>query len=144
VASDVAGDAIAAARANAAAAGVEAFVDFALADARSVTPPADAGILVANPPYGVRLGSDEALHELYAGFADNLKRRFAGWSAWLLVGDPALVKAIRLSPSRRIPLYNGALECRLLEYRMVAGSNRRGGAESPAGDGKIRADQPDR
>jgi len=125
VASDIAADAIAAARTNAAAAGVEAMVELAVGDARDVAPPAGTGFILANPPYGVRLSGEDDLREVYAAFADNLKRRFTGWEAWLLIVDPALVKAIRLAPSRRIPLFNGALECRLLQYRMVAGSNRR-------------------
>jgi putative N6-adenine-specific DNA methylase len=140
VASDIDAGAIVAARANATAAGVATLIDFGVADARAVSPPADAGVIVTNPPYGVRLSGGDELRELYAAFADGLKRRFAGWSAWLLVGDPALVKAIRLAPSRRIPLFNGALECRLLEYRMVAGSNRRAPAGETANGGKIEDD----
>ena len=55
---------------------------------------------------------------------DALKQRFAGWTAYILSGDPRLAKLIGLKPSRKIPLYNGALECRLYEYRVVAGSAR--------------------
>jgi len=123
--SDTSSDALDAARANSAAAGVDASISLSLADAREVTAPAPQGTIVTNPPYGVRLGADDDLRRLYAEFADNLKRNFAGWNAWLLCGEQSLVKAIRLSPSRRTPLFNGAIECRLVEYRMVAGSNRK-------------------
>ena len=47
----------------------------------------------------------------------------------------SLMKAIRLKPSRKIPLYNGAIECRLVEYRIVAGSNRKPSSTDVSGDG---------
>lgn len=123
--SDLDPEAIAAAMSNAVVAGVEGLITLTHGDARTIAAPAPAGVVVTNPPYGVRLGADDDLLALYADFANNLKRHFAGWNAWLLCGELSLVKAIRLAPSRKIPLYNGALECRLVEYRMVAGSNRK-------------------
>ena len=135
--SDSSSDAIAAAQANVAGMKIEPLVALKIADARLIAAPAPAGLIVTNPPYGVRLGADDDLRRLYAGFADNLKRNFAGWNAWLLCGEQSLVKAIRLSPSRRIPLFNGAIECRLVEYRMVAGSNRKlAGEVMPAEGGR--------
>ena len=116
---------------------VEHLVALRRDDARTIAAPAAEGVIVTNPPYGIRLGADDDLRRLYAEFADNLKRSFAGWNAWLLCGELSLVKAIRLSPSRKIPLYNGALECRLVEYRMVAGSNRRQVGETASAEGKI-------
>ena len=56
---------------------------------------------------------------------DILKQRFAGWTAYIFTADLRLPKLIRLAASRRIPLYNGALECRLFKYELVAGSRRR-------------------
>jgi putative N6-adenine-specific DNA methylase len=129
--SDSDSSAITATAANSAAMRVEQLIELRINDARSIQAPAAAGVIVTNPPYGVRLGADDDLRRLYAEFADNLKRNFPGWSAWLLCGELSLVKAIRLAPSRKIPLFNGALECRLVEYRMVSGSNRRPGAEPP-------------
>jgi len=87
--------------------------------------PAPSGILVTNPPYGVRLGEKEKLARFYPQLGDVLKKRFAGWSAFIFSGDPDVARLIRLQASRRTVLYNGALECRLYEYRMVAGGNRR-------------------
>ena len=78
-----------------------------------------------------RTGATNALRALgrraAAGIllGDALKRSFSGWDCYILSADPRLAKLIRLSPSRRIPLFNGALECRLLEYRMVAGGMRK-------------------
>lgn len=102
------------------AAGVLDCVRLKQADALTVGAPAAAGVLVSNPPYGVRLPqSDPAA--FYRALGDALKQRFAGWSAWLLSADPELPRRIGLKATRRIPLYNGALECRLYEYRLVSG-----------------------
>jgi 23S rRNA (guanine2445-N2)-methyltransferase / 23S rRNA (guanine2069-N7)-methyltransferase len=75
----------------------------------------DSGLLVTNPPYGERLGDVAALGPLYEQLGDLLRRRFPGWTGYVLTGAPALAKRIGLRPSRRIVLYNGAIECRLLE-----------------------------
>jgi len=85
---------------------------------------AAAGILVANPPYGERLGDLEELAAFYPKLGEALKRRFAGWDCWFLSADTRLPKLVGLKPMRKIPLYNGPLECRLYGFRMVAGSNR--------------------
>jgi putative N6-adenine-specific DNA methylase len=91
----------------------------------SVDPPASKGLLVINPPYGVRLSHAQDLQTFYPKLGDWLKKKFAGWRAYVLTADPRLRETIGLSPSRRIPLYNGALECRLYEFRIVRGSARR-------------------
>lgn len=91
----------------------------------SLVPPAAQGVLLLNPPYGVRLGNAAELESFYPRLGDWLKRQFAGWRAYILTADPGLVKTIGLSPSRRIPLYNGALECRLYEFKIVRGGARR-------------------
>ena len=90
-----------------------------------VIPPADSGVLVANPPYGVRIGEDEELAALYPKMGEALKRKFAGWNTYFLTNDLRLPKLMRLTPSKRTPLFNGPLECRLFEIKMVAGSNRK-------------------
>jgi len=125
--------ALAAARRHLAAAGVERWVTLEQADVLDRPAPPGAGVLVANPPYGERIGSAEALARFYPALGDALKRRFAGWRCFVFTADLRLPKLIRLVPSRRVPLYNGALECRLYEFRIVAGSHRRG-TLSPAPD----------
>ncbi|MES2636744.1 MAG: class I SAM-dependent RNA methyltransferase, partial [Pseudomonadota bacterium] len=85
-----------------------------------VVPPADYGVLVANPPYGVRIGEDEELALLYPKMGEALKRKFAGWNTYFLTNDLRLPKLMRLTPSKRTPLFNGPLECRLFEIKMVA------------------------
>jgi len=74
------------------------------------------GLLVANPPYGERLGNSEALAELYASVGDVLRRKFMGWIGYILTGNVHLAKRIGLRAARRHVLYNGAIECRLLVY----------------------------
>ena len=82
------------------------------------------GFVTFKLPDGVRLAGSNALAEFYPLLGDALKQRFAGWTAFLLSGDTRLPKLIGLKASRRTPLFNGALECRLYEYRLVAGSMR--------------------
>ena len=90
-----------------------------------VSAPATSGVLVTNPPYGERLGDTTDLAELYPKLGDWLKQKFAGWRAYFFTGDPQLAKGVRLSASKRTPLFNGKIECRLFEYKIIAGSNRK-------------------
>lgn len=113
------------ARQNLQQAGLFDAVQLAHTDFVEVAPPAGEGVLVANPPYGVRIGEDEELAALYPKMGETLKRKFAGWRAYFLTTDMRLPKLMRLSPSKRTPLFNGPLECRLFEIKMVAGSNRK-------------------
>jgi putative N6-adenine-specific DNA methylase len=83
------------------------------------------GLLVMNPPYGERMGEVEQLAAWYPQLGDWLKQRFAGWTAWILTGDLKGIRSIGLAPSRKIPLFNGPIDCRLLRYEMVAGARRR-------------------
>ncbi len=106
-------------------AGLLEAVQLAKTDITEVVAPAGEGVLVANPPYGVRIGEDEELAALYPKIGETLKRKFAGWNAYFLTTDMRLPKLMRLTPSKRTPLFNGPLECRLFEIKMVAGSNRK-------------------
>ncbi len=123
--SDKYGSALDSTRANLAQAGLEEVVSLKQVDALEISAPEPSGYLVTNPPYGERLGDQDELAQFYPRFGDVLKRRFGGWNAYIITADLALAKLIRLSASRRIPLYNGALDCRVFEYKVVAGSNRK-------------------
>jgi len=123
--SDLYGRSLDHARRNVQDAGLEEAVALKQVNLLELSPPAPTGLIVTNPPYGVRLGEKEKLAEFYPQLGDALKKRFAGWTAYIFSGDPDLAKLIRLQASRKTVLYNGALECRLYEYRMVAGGNRR-------------------
>ncbi len=88
-----------------------------------VNPESGKGMLMFNPPYGVRLEDDE-LVALYQHIGDVLKNRFQGYEAWIITGNPAVAKFIGLKPSRKIKLYNGAIESRLIKFEMYGGSKK--------------------
>jgi 23S rRNA (guanine2445-N2)-methyltransferase / 23S rRNA (guanine2069-N7)-methyltransferase len=88
-----------------------------------------AGVVVTNPPYGARLGDSAQLGELYAALGDTLRRKFTGWTGYVLTGNPILGKRIGLRATRRHILYNGAIECRLLVFPISSLPVRR--AEGP-------------
>jgi putative N6-adenine-specific DNA methylase len=123
--SDKSGTTLGMARENLAAAGLAGAVELKQMDVLDGGPPAAGGILVMNPPYGERIGDDAELAAFYPKLGDVLKQRYTGWTAYILSADMRLPKLIGLKASKRTPLYNGALECRLFEYRLVAGSLRR-------------------
>ena len=122
--SDISPDQVERARQNLAAAGMHECVQLECADLLLRNPPASEGVLVANPPYGVRLEEAERLAAFYPKLGDALKQRFAGWRCYFISADPQMPKLIGLKASKRTPLFNGALECRLLEYKMVSGQMR--------------------
>lgn len=114
-----------AAQQNLESAGLENCVNVRCADLFNAKAPAPEGILVSNPPYGIRLDELDSLAAFYPELGHWLKREMSGWTAYLLTADLRLAKLIRLSPTKRTPLFNGALDCRLFELKMVAGGNRR-------------------
>ena len=113
------------AKENLRSAGLADSVQIKQASATDLRPPAPEGVLVTNPPYGERIGEKDDLTALYPKLGDWMKQHFAGWRCYYFTGDPELPKGIRLKASRRTPLFNGAIECRLFEYKIIAGSNRR-------------------
>ena len=123
--SDVSPRELARARENLEAAGLSGCVVFGQADILDVPAPAAAGVMVANPPYGVRLGETPQLAEFYPKLGNALKARFTGWRCYFFSADTELAKLIRLKATKRTPLFNGPLECRLYEYRMLEGSLRK-------------------
>lgn len=125
--SDKSGTVLGLARANLEAAGLGQAIELKQMDILDGAAPAGSGILVANPPYGERQADKNELADFYPKLGDVLKQRYAGWTAYLLTADLQLAKLVGLKASRRTPLYNGALECRLFEYRLFAGSMRRPG-----------------
>jgi putative N6-adenine-specific DNA methylase len=123
--SDIDGTVLKAAQANLAGAGLAQVVNLKRANVLELTAPAHEGIIVSNPPYGVRLGEQKALAEFYPRLGDVLKKQFTGWRAYFLSADMQLPKLIRLAASKRTPLFNGALDCRLFEYKLIAGGMRK-------------------
>ena len=135
---------------NAERAGVLDAIDFKTVDALQRLPPVARGTIVMNPPYGERLdakgqgsgASDRAPRESFEGggtpaeffgqLASHWKRQYAGWTAWLLSPEMKLPTLMRLKESRRVPLFNGAIECRLFRFDMTAGAGPGGRAAPPS------------
>lgn len=141
---------------NAERAGVAGAISFKTVDALQRPPPAATGTMMLNPPYGERLapkgraghrdtgiglpaaasvatresvqGSPDT-QAFFAQLATHWKRHYAGWTAWVLSPDMKLPSQMRLKESRRVPLWNGPIECRLFRFDLIAGSMR---ARDPA------------
>jgi putative N6-adenine-specific DNA methylase len=132
--SDISGDMIAMTRNNLHKAGIMFEVPLKQIEAQEIKPPTETpGIILTNPPYGERIGvrgdstlqTDELASSFFSAFGTTLKQRFAGWQVFLFSADLSLPKLLRLKESRKTPFFNGALECRLFRFDMVAGFNRR-------------------
>jgi 23S rRNA (guanine2445-N2)-methyltransferase / 23S rRNA (guanine2069-N7)-methyltransferase len=114
--SDMSATAIRNARRNLARAGIADRVAIEVRELAALAAPSgEPGLVVTNPPYGERLGDAGELGPLYELFGDVLRRRFPGWTAWILSGNRALDKRLGLRPRSRTVLHNGPIECRLLE-----------------------------
>lgn len=85
--------------------------------------PQDEGVIVMNPPYGERLPIDE-IREFYREIGDQFKTNCAGWNAWMISSNMTALKNVGLRPSRKIKLFNGALECRFHKYEIYKGSRK--------------------
>lgn len=121
---DIKGDAIELARQNLEAAGLTDCVSLKQVNVLESTAPAPDGLIVSNLPYGVRLGELQELTDFYPLLGNALKQRYPGWTACLLTADLTFAKVVRLKVSRRTPVFNGALECRLFRIPLVSGSHR--------------------
>jgi putative N6-adenine-specific DNA methylase len=129
---------------NAERAGVADAIEFRGGDALQRMPPAEGGVIMLNPPYGERIevggvagtgrfGARESAQteeggdggEFFPQLAAHWKKNYAGWTAWVLTPDLKLPKQMRLKESRRVPMWNGPIECRLFRFDMVAGSARK-------------------
>ena len=122
---------------NAERAGVARAIEFKTADALQRPAPAPAGTMVFNPPYGERIapkgrGQTVAREQFEGGdaqaffrdLAAHWKQHYAGWTMWCLSPEMKLPSLLRLKEFRRVPLWNGAIECRLFGFKVVAGSAR--------------------
>src|SRR5690606_6207735 len=112
---DIDANAIQAAQANAKRAWLTPdAISFRTVNALTTEPPAESGWIVTNPPYGERLESTDTA--FWSQWAEQLKRRFSGWQVAAITSDLDLPKHMRLKPRQRIPLHNGALDCRLFLF----------------------------
>ena len=129
---------------NAERAGVADVIEFRGGDAlQRMSPCTVAGVMLLNPPYGERIGvggvagqgeqarfgqrevaQTEDGGEFFSQLATHWKHHFSGWSAWVLTPDLKLPSKMRLKESRRVPMWNGPIECRMFRFDMVKGSVR--------------------
>lgn len=115
--SDIDGRVIKTARANAQQVGLAEFISFERKPLANIEPPAGRGwpgLLITNAPYGERLGNEAAAMNLHRQLGQILRERFGGWQATILTGSKELGMALGLSADKIYHLYNGRLECLLL------------------------------
>ena len=115
---DKMGENIRAAQKNAIEAGVEDLIEFERANAVTLEPPVEKGMIVTNPPYGIRMGDEFFLEELYKDFSHNLKTRFSGWDVWMLSGDAQWTRFLKMKAEKRHPIDNGGVDCRWIHYKV--------------------------
>ncbi len=125
VASDHSLEALRSARINAQQAGVDKWIKFEHKDFRQTTIPPAPGAVIINPEYGDRLGEVERLQATYKQIGDFFKEKCAGYWGYVFTGNPELGKQIGLRTKRKLPFFNGQLECRLLEYELYSGSKKK-------------------
>jgi len=116
-------DALAAVRRNVVAAGLSTAVRIEEADVlRADAPPGPPGLLITNPPYGERLGSggQKGMKSFFYSLSEALGR-WPGWRLAILAGNPAFESAFHRRPSGRAHLWNGPIDCALLQYPAIGG-----------------------
>lgn len=102
---------------------VEDVVTVKVNDIKDFEVPAGRGVVIINPPYGERMVKDN-IEELYKTIGDTFKKKFSGYDCWVLSSNLEAFKHVGLRPSRKIPLFNGQLECRFMKYEMYQGTKR--------------------
>ncbi len=123
LASDVSESVVGKAIQNIKQARLEDVVSVTCTSFESFDPPPGGGLLILNPPYGERLNQED-VDLLYKSIGDTLKKKYAGYTAWLISSNKEAVKNIGLHANKKITLFNGALECRFLRYEMYPGSRK--------------------
>ncbi len=124
IATDIRKEAVEAARKNAATAGVEHLIEFAVCDYPETLIPDGGGIVILNPEYGERMGKIKELEKVYKGIGDFFKQKCRGYTGYIFTGNFDLTKKVGLRAKRRIPFFNGTIECRLLVYELYEGSRK--------------------
>ena len=125
IATDISQQAVEAGKKNAMTAGVDRFIEFGVCDFSETPVPGGGGSIVLNPEYGERLGEIEKLKETYKGIGDFFKKKCNGYTGYVFTGNLDLARKVGLRTKRKIPFFNGPIECRLLEYDLYAGSMKK-------------------
>ncbi len=124
IATDANPAAVAAAARNAEAAGVDGFIEFGVCDFADTGVPEGGGTVVLNPEYGERMGDVRELEGTYGRIGDFFKKKCGGYTGYIFTGNSGLAKKVGLRTRRRLPFFNGGIECRLLEYELYEGSRK--------------------
>ncbi len=124
IATDISQQAIEAAKKNAMTAGVECFIEFGVCDFSETPVPDGGGVVILNPEYGERLGEMEELKKTYREIGNFFKKKCNGYTGYVFTGNLDLAKKVGLRTKRRVPFFNGPIECRLLEYDLYEGSRK--------------------
>jgi putative N6-adenine-specific DNA methylase len=125
IATDIDPVAVEAARKNAATAGVDHLIEFAVCDFAETPLPPPPFMVVMNPEYGKRMGDISQLEKVYERIGDFFKQKCQGMTGYVFTGNLDLAKKVHLTPSRKFPFFNADIDCRLLKYEMYAGSRRK-------------------
>jgi putative N6-adenine-specific DNA methylase len=123
--SDISEEAVEMARANISSAGLSDMIALSVNNFRDLKSASDAGVIIMNPPYGQRMRTDDS-NELYGMIGTVLKHGFPGYDAWIISSDREALKHVGLKPSGKRTLYNGSLECLLINYKLYKGSQKPG------------------
>ena len=123
--SDVSEEAVEMSRVNISSAGLSDMITLSVNDFRDLKPQAEAGVIIMNPPYGQRIRTDDS-NEFYDMIGTVLKHGFPGYDAWIISSDREALKHVGLKPSGKTALFNGALECLLVNYKLYKGSKKAG------------------
>jgi 23S rRNA G2445 N2-methylase RlmL len=124
IAGDIRKEAVEAAKKNAATAGVDHLIEFFVCDFSETVIPEGGGVVMLNPEYGERMGKLKELEGVYKGVGDFFKQKCGGYTGYIFTGNFELAKKVGLKAKRRVPFFNGGIECRLLEYELYEGSRR--------------------
>lgn len=103
--------------------GLDEVIEINWRDFLTLPPQKEKGVIIMNPPYDERLG-EEDIEAFYRNIGDQLKKSFSGFDAWLISSNLEALKFIGLKPSRKIMLFNAALECRFQKYELYAGTKK--------------------
>lgn len=112
------------AKANAQKAGIEGIL-WEKGDFFKYVPQSKSGMLLFNPPYDARLSLKDSV-DFYSQIGDHLKTSFSGWQAWIISSHLQAVKRVGLKPTKKIPLFNGPLDCRFVQFELYSGSKNDG------------------
>jgi len=123
-ASDISARNIEIAKTNAQNARVTKEIKFEVADFKDLKIQVIGSTLMINPPYGERLQSKD-LGNLYEMIGERLKHVYAGNDAWVLSSSKENFNKIGLKHSRKIELYNGAIQCDFRKYELFLGKQNK-------------------